>query len=69
MCVYLVLLAASLLVVVEDVLADVLPARVLRRDVVDAALLELTATALLVPHCHRHQHSYRGQTRGAKTEG
>lgn len=52
---YLVLLATSLLVVIQDVLSDVLPALVLCRDVVDPLLLELTSAALLVPHCHGDQ--------------
>lgn len=53
---YLILLAAAFLVIVEDVFADVFPALVLGRDVVDAALTELVAAALLVPHSHRYQH-------------
>lgn len=55
--IYLVLLPPSLLVVVEDVFPDVLPALVLRRDVVNSSLPELVTAAFLVPHRHRHQHS------------
>lgn len=54
---YLVLLSASFLVVVEDVLPDVLPALVLGRDVVHASLAKLVPTALLIPYGHCHEHS------------
>lgn len=56
--VYLVLLSSAFLIVVEDVLPDVLPALVLSWNVVHAAFPEFILTALLVPHSHRHQHSY-----------
>lgn len=58
---YLVLLSSSLLVVVEDVLPDVLPALVLRWDVVHTSLAELIPTALLIPYGHCHEHSCRGK--------
>lgn len=58
---YLVLLSSSLLVVVEDVLPDVLPALMLRWDVVNTSLAELIPAALLIPYGHCHEHGCRGQ--------
>lgn len=53
---YLVLLASPLLVVVEDVFADVLPALLLRRELLmDPSSPELVSATSLVPHCHCHE--------------
>lgn len=60
---YLVLLSSSFLVVVEDVFADVLPALVFSRDVVNSSFPELVAAAFLIPNRHRHQNNYT-QTEG-----
>ena len=53
---YLVLLPASLLVIVEDVLSDVLPAVVVGGDVVDALLQPFVAPPASVEENAQQQH-------------
>lgn len=51
---YLILLSSSLLVVVEDVFPDVLPALVFSRNVINASFPELVPAAFLIPNSHCH---------------